>query len=148
MLSGEERLKRDACRKEFHILALKEEVFWKQRSRIRWLKEGDRNTKFFHKVASQNKNFITIHCLWINGKMSNNQMEIRSEVESFHTALFKEEHLKRPLLEGLEFDRISNVEKIWLERKFSEEVLFTIKSMKGDKSPGSNGFTISFFQRC
>lgn len=57
--------------------------------------------------------------------------------------------MNRPLLEGLEFDSISNLEKNWVERKFFEEEVFnTIKSMKGDKSLSPNGFSIASFQRC
>lgn len=33
-----------------------EEIFWKEKSRNRWLQEGERNTKFFHRATIQHRN--------------------------------------------------------------------------------------------
>ena len=48
-------------------------------------------------------------------------------------------------MEGLEFDRIGDAERVWLERKFKrEEILQVVRDLEGDKAPGPDGLTMHF----
>lgn len=38
-----------------HSLMEQEEVRWKQRAKVEWLQNGDRNMKFFHTCANQRR---------------------------------------------------------------------------------------------
>ena len=44
--------------------------------------------------------------------------EVTNQVVQFYKNLYKETEQWRPFVEGLEFDRIGNMERLWLERKF------------------------------
>ncbi|CAB4313390.1 unnamed protein product [Prunus armeniaca] len=51
---------RDICR-EMDVLLEREEMLWRQRSRVSWMKYGDKNTRFFHEHAKVRgrRNLIT-----------------------------------------------------------------------------------------
>ena len=52
-------LEKEYLLKHEEILA-KEETFWRQKSREKWLLEGDRNTIFFHNSTLSNRNYTNI----------------------------------------------------------------------------------------
>jgi predicted transcriptional regulator len=70
----------------------REEIMWHQRSRIQWLAEGDKNTKFFHLRASKRKRRNKIISLTrANGTVTNDQHEISRMARDFYSHLYTSE---------------------------------------------------------
>jgi hypothetical protein len=148
-LSEEEKARRKALAADLEASLLQEEISWRQKSRVRWLKEGDKCTKFFHQVASANRRNNSIESLMVNGLSTSDPACIGEHVVSYYESLFSEPLSWRPRLDNLEFDRLNGVEASSLEDPFEErEVREVIKGMDRDKAPGPDGFSMAFFQDC
>lgn len=70
----------------------REEIMARQRSRVDWLCEGDRNTSFFQARASTRRRTNKISSLtWEDGSVCKNQYELKGMVQSFYEDLFSTE---------------------------------------------------------
>jgi hypothetical protein len=126
-----------------------EGISWRQKSRALWLKEGDNNTKFFHRVANSNCRVNSIESLMVNGSLSSNPIEIKEHMINFYSKLFTESSGWRPVPEGLPMHSIGEEDCRWLEREFEEsEVWEVVRHMKSDKAPGPDGFSMGFIKAC
>jgi hypothetical protein len=54
-LTEKEKARRRRISRKVEASILQEEICCRQKSRVRWLKEGDKCTKFFHLVANANR---------------------------------------------------------------------------------------------
>eukprot|EP00268_Persea_americana_P020047 TRINITY_DN2032_c0_g1_i12.p1 TRINITY_DN2032_c0_g1~~TRINITY_DN2032_c0_g1_i12.p1 ORF type:complete len:262 (+),score=40.11 TRINITY_DN2032_c0_g1_i12:330-1115(+) len=126
-----------------------EEIKWKQRSRYRWLKEGDKNTKFFHSMATTRMRGNKINYLLdTNGNRVEDRDQITSHILSFFQSLYKKDGTSKPSLDNLHFRTISEENANWLENEFhEEEVKVAVFNLARDKAPGPDGFPLSFFHR-
>ena len=148
-LSPEEHSLREVCKAELKSVAHLEEVSWRQKSRILWLKEGDNNTKFFHKMVNSHRRCNYMDKVEVDGVVFEEEFEIREQVVHFYESLYQELETWRPTVDGLEFDVITANERALLERWFDkDEVLQVVKDLQGDKALGPDGFTMVFFQKC
>ena len=79
--------------------------------RVKWLKEGDKNTKFFHWVANGRRctNFINELCM--DGVKSSDPSLIREGIFSHFKDHFKNVTWKRPKLLGLQLKCLSVEER-------------------------------------
>jgi hypothetical protein len=148
-LTVEEGVAKDHLKADFENVLLLEEIKWRQTSRATWLREGDKNTKFFHRVANSNRRFNSIDHLVVNGTVTTDQSEIGEGLVSYYQGLFSDDEVRRPLLDGLEFSSIEEADRIILDWQFTEdEVWEVVRNMSGEKALGLDGFSLVFFQSC
>ena len=52
---------------------------WRQKARCCWLKDGDRNTGFFHKQVEERKNFKFVHEIHVQNHVIQDFGDIKAE---------------------------------------------------------------------
>ena len=102
----ETELKKEA--KENHKKwVLLEETHWRQLSREIWLKEGDRNTGFFHCMTSTHRRSNSLDRIKINGEWLSEEQEIREGIANAFHQLLSEDTGWKADIGRLQFDQIS-----------------------------------------
>lgn len=97
--------------------------------------EGDRNTKYFHALASHKRRCNYIEELGVNGVIYRGNDRMREAARSYFKDVYIEEFRLRPKLDGLDFRRISRISRQNLVAVFTEgEVHAVLMSCNGDKA--------------
>jgi hypothetical protein len=97
---GEDRSRRLNVQTELERTMLLDKVSWRQKSQIQWLKEGDKNTKFFHRTANANRRNNCIESMTHGELKWETQDEIHEGIMDFYQDLYSERKHWRPFFGG------------------------------------------------
>lgn len=148
LLENEKQM-RKSVKQDFAKIACMEEIKWKQKAKVQWLKEGDRNTRFFHRITSARRNTNFIYSLVDDDGEEVDSAHLKDHVAAYFMKLYKDSGLCRPKLNGVQIKRISSFMRNWLEHPFEEEkVKKVVWSIEDEKALGPDGFSMAFFKRC
>jgi hypothetical protein len=127
----------------------REEVMWQQRSRVQWLRAGDKNTKFFHMRASQRKKKNKICKLKKeDGTVSMEADDLGRMTTRFYKDLYRSEGTSNmEMVQDTIPVKVTPAMNDGLlkpfEKKDVKEALF---QMFPTKAPGPDGYPTHFFQ--
>ncbi|XP_043710215.1 uncharacterized protein LOC122659132 [Telopea speciosissima] len=138
-------------KKVLQEVLLQEEIFWRQKSRVQWLKEGESNTKFFHTMVNFRRGIGRVdkvkdgNGVWVHG-----QEDVGREAARFFVGLFMAQNRRRDedlldLIPRLVTD--ADNEMLMMVPPM-EEVRKAVFGLSCDSAPGPNGFTGHFFMAC
>ena len=84
-----------------------EEIHWRQLLRELWLREGDRNTGYFHRMATAHRRRNSLDRIKINGVWLSEEQEVRTGIaDAFKQLLTKDLEWKADI-GGLNLNQIS-----------------------------------------
>jgi hypothetical protein len=137
-------LRKNLFAQMWHLKISKESIL-AQRSRTRWLKEGDSNSRYFHACIKSRKKKNFIRALRVGDEWLETPSLIRNATVEFFAHHFASEQWSRPQLDGLEFPMLTAAENNELIKPFQmEEIEKVVKESDGNKSLEPDGFNFAF----
>jgi len=135
--------------KEYEEVLNRHEMFWKEKANLNWHLEGDRNTKFFHKIAKIKSTSKLITSLQNGEQVLVDPSEISNHVVDYYKNLFctnfvlQEQLLAEEVIPQVISDE-TNVVLTMLPSHM--EIKAAVFALNRDSSPGPDGFGAFFFQ--
>ncbi|XP_058765390.1 uncharacterized protein LOC131638862 [Vicia villosa] len=120
-----------------------------QKSRLKWLNDGDSNSIIFHRVMKERRSKNYIGSLNTSIGMVTSVGDVKEAVRGHFDLKFKEECTDRPLVDDVFVKSLSLEDSLSLEVPFTmEEIKEAVWSCDGSKSMGPDGISLLFFKKC
>ncbi|KAL6220268.1 hypothetical protein ACLB2K_008024 [Fragaria x ananassa] len=129
----------------------KQESFWKDRARVKWLTEGDKCTAFFHAYARNKSARTRINYLQDGEALLTDSQDIVDHVVNFYQSLYSADTTSSGIKDICASipSLVSREESSMLvSTPTPEEIHDAVFSMDPSSSPGLDGFPGYFYQKC
>lgn len=139
----------DELKAKLNELLNREEILWRQKSRVKWLTTMDLNTKFFHISTTMRRRCNIIECLKFS---QNNWTKDQNVIHSSFLDHFKTIYTTTNPSLGLDLEslfpkKVTKQNNDFLCKIPSEdEILHTRRQTPSIKALGPNGFTSLFYK--
>ena len=123
--------------------------YWRQLSRERAIKGMDRNSKYFHAIATvrnKRKNIVQIRK---GRRIIRSPRPIKKEVRNFYKSLYKQDQVPLISFPDNLVNRIPQQDASDLEvMPTDEEIKQAVWNCESSKAPGPDGFNFNFIKKC
>jgi hypothetical protein len=129
-------------------LLAQDDAYWKQRAKMFWYKDGDRNTKFFHASASARKKVNRVVSIDdSNGNKVTDTQGMKDVAKNYFVDLFQKQNNNSAPVISVISHSISAEDNDMLTAPFTKaEFRDALFSMHPDKCLGPDGFNPGFYQ--
>ncbi|KAF7127011.1 hypothetical protein RHSIM_Rhsim11G0149500 [Rhododendron simsii] len=143
IFSENEFQREKAIKEELEMTLLREEMYQHQRSRLKWIKYGDKNTSFFHATVNQRRQRNQISKIKDNmGIWLTEERDINEHLNSHFSSLFKSSGQRdfRPILQNVEVCITDGMNRTLTRAVTDLEIKDAVFQMGALKAPGPDGF--------
>lgn len=136
--------------KELEVVLDQEESLWLQKSRSQWIKDGDRNTRFYHmKIVTRRRKNKILAIRNSEGAWVEDQLKMKNMATNFYEELFWEDnHDREQFIYSVSYSRLDDGDLLELGSGVTlGEIKKAMFSMGSLKVPGEDGYPAIFFKR-
>jgi len=140
LLSPDTAAARKKLQEDLWTAAQAHESLLRQKARTKWIKEGDCNSKYFHRLINYNRRVNAVKGVQIGGSWVEEPTRVKEEVRNLFQNRFNEPDYDRPEINGAYFRSIGHQQnEILVGRFHEEEIKAAVWQCGSDKSPGPDG---------
>jgi hypothetical protein len=124
-------------------------TYWKQRAHVEWLKNGDRNTRFFHACATQRRRSNRINRLKREDGTWVEDSDLQSYIAQQYKELFQTQggHRLQEVIDRVQCRVTPSMNETLLSEYTEEEVLSALNGIEDLKAPRPDGMPAIFFKK-